>query len=66
MWDLELVLFYIPKVAFFGKILFFGIIFDFPGVNWVPKWVKTVSFGYVLFPLKDIILKDYSYAIFVL
>ena len=66
MWDLELVLFYIPKVAFFGKILFFGIIFDFPGVNWAPKWVKTVSFGYVLFPLKDIILKDYSYATFVL
>ena len=56
MWDLELVLFYSPKVAFFGKILFFGIIFDFPGVNWAPKWAKTVSFGYVLFPLKDIIL----------
>ena len=66
MWDLGLVLFDSPKVAVFGKILVFGIIFDFPGVNWAPKWAKTVSFGYVLFPRKDIILKDCSYAVFVL
>ena len=46
------------KEAVSGKILVFGNILRFPGVNWVQKWIKTFNFGYVLFPLKHIILKD--------
>ena len=57
MWDLGLVLFDSPKDAVSGKILVFGNILC-PGVNWAQIWTKNVTFGYVWFPLKDIILKD--------
>ena len=47
-----------------GKILVFGNILGFPGVNWAQKWTKTVNFGYVPFPLKHLFLKDCSATIF--
>ena len=51
MWDLGLVSSDSPKDVVSGKIKVFGNIFFFPGVNWAPKWTKTVNFGYVPFPL---------------
>ena len=45
------------KETFSGKILVFGYILRFAGVNWALKWIKTFNFGYVLFPLKHVILK---------
>ena len=63
-WDLYYLI--VLRLQFLGKFWFFCIIFYFPGVNWAQKWAKTANFGYVLFPLKDIILKDCSYAVFVL
>ena len=65
MWDLGLVLCDIPKDLVSGKILVFGNILCFPGVNWAQKWTKTVNFGYVSFPLKDRILEHCSHNIFV-
>ena len=59
-------LFHSPKDAVYKKILVFGNILSFTGVNWAQKWTKTVNLGYVPFPLKDIILKDCSYTVFVL
>ena len=53
-----------PKDVVLRKILFFGNILCFPGVNWVQKWTKTVNFGYVPFPLKVIILEDSSNNVF--
>ena len=67
IWDLGgLLLFDSPKDLVPVECLFFGIIFVFLGVNWAQKWIKTVSFGYVLFPVKNIILKDCSYTAFIL
>ena len=42
MWDLELVLFDSPKDVVFRKILLFGNILCFPGINWAQNWTKTV------------------------
>ena len=42
-----------------GKIPVFGNILGFPGINWAQKWTKTFNFGYVSFPLKPLILKDF-------
>ena len=42
-------LFDIPKDTVFAEILIISNIFDFPVVNWAPKWTKTVNFGCVLF-----------------
>ena len=67
VWDLgRLLLFDSPKDVVPVEFLFFGIIFVFPGVNWAQIWIKTVSFGYVPFPVKNIILKDCSYTVFML
>ena len=52
-----------PKNAVSGKIKVFGNILWFAGVNWAQIWTKTVNFGYVPFPLKDISLKDCSYSV---
>ena len=41
---LKLMLFDSPKDLVFGKILVFGNILRFPGVNWAQKWTKTVNF----------------------
>ena len=66
IWDLVLVLFDIHKDVVSGKILVFSNILGFPGVNWAQKWTKTFNFGYVLFPLKHLILKDCLETVFVL
>ena len=63
MWDLGLVSSDSPKDAVSGKIFVFGNILCFSGVNWAQKWTKTVNFGYVSFPLKDISFKDSSYSV---
>ena len=59
-------LFGIDKDVVSGKILVFGNVFAFPGVNWTQKWTKTFKFGYVLFPLKHLILKDCLDTVFLL
>ena len=59
-------LFHIHKDAVSGKILFLGNILGFLGVNRAQKWTKNVKFGYVLFPLKHLILKDCSDTAFAL
>ena len=66
IWDLVLALFDIDKDVVSGKILVFGNVFAFPGVNWTQKWTKTFKFGYVLFPLKHLILKDCLDTVFLL
>ena len=66
IWDLGLVLFDSHKDLVSRKILVFGNILGFLGVNWAQKWTKTVNFGYVPFPLKHLILKDSSETVFVL
>ena len=48
------------KDAVSGKILFFGNILGFLGINWSQKWTKIVNFRCVLFPLKHLISKDCS------
>ena len=63
MWDLGLVSLDSPKNVVSGKILIFGNILFFPGVNWAQKWTKSVNFGCVPFPLKDICFKDSSYSV---
>ena len=63
MWDLGLVSSDSPKDVVSGKIKVFSNIWCFPGVNWAQKWTKTVNFGYVPFPLKDINFKDSSYSV---
>ena len=45
------------KDAVFAEILGFSNFSDFRGVNWAPKWPKTVDFGYIPFELKCKILK---------
>ena len=64
--DLGLGLIDSHKDAVPWKILVFGNILGFPGVNWAQKWTETVTFEYVLFPLKHLILKDCSETVFVL
>ena len=64
--SLRLKLFDIAKDTVFAKILVFSNIFDFPAVNWTPKWTKTVYFGCVLFEPKLKSLKDSSNTVFVL
>ena len=66
IWDLVLVLFDIHKYVVSGTILVFSNILGFPGVNWAQKWTTTFNFGYVLFPLKHLILKDCLETVFVL
>ena len=66
MWDLGLVSSDSPKDVVCGKIKVSSNIFFFRGVNWAPKWTKTVNFGYVPFPLKEISFKDSSYSVTVL
>ena len=66
IWDLVLVLYDIHKEVVLGKILSFGNVLDFQGVNWSQKWTKTFNFGYVPFPLKHLILKDCLETVFVL
>ena len=63
MWDLGLVSSDSPKDVVSWKIKVFGNIFYFPGVNWAQKSTETQNFGYVPFPLKDIIFKDSSYSV---
>ena len=63
MWDLGLVSSDSPKDVVSWKIKVFGNILYFPGINWAQKWTETQNFGYVPFPLKDIISKDSSYSI---
>ena len=60
MWDLKLVSSDSAKDVVSGKILVFGNILCFWGVNWAQKWTKTVNFGYVPFPLNGISFKDSS------
>ena len=60
MLDLGLMSSNSPTNVFSGKMLVFGNILCFPGVNWAQKWTKSVDFGYVPFPLKDISFKDCS------
>ena len=67
IWDLGLVLFDSPEdVVSGGKNLVFGNILTFLEVNGAQKWTKTIKFGYVLFPIKHLILKDCSETVFVL
>ena len=54
-----------PKDVVSAKILDFGNIFGFLGVNWAQKWTKTEKFGYVPSVLKHLILKHCSYIVFV-
>ena len=64
---LGLVLFDSPEdVVSGGKNLVFGNILTFLEVNGAQKWTKTIKFGYVLFPIKHLILKDCSETVFVL
>ena len=68
IWGLVLVSCDSPKDVVSGKILVFGTILDFLGVNWnwAQKWTKTENFGYLLFVLKHLILKHCSHTFFVL
>ena len=65
IWDLVFVLFDSHKDVVSGKILVFGKILAFPVINWAQKWTQTFNFGYVPFPLKHLILKDYLETAFV-
>ena len=65
IWDLVLVLFDSHKDLVFGKNFGFNIL-GFLGVNWAQKWTRTINFGYIMFPLKQLILKDCSETAFVL
>ena len=53
-----------PKDEVSVKILVFGNILGFPGVNWAQNWTKTENFGHVLFVLKHLILKYHSHTVF--
>ena len=66
IWDLGLALFDIHKDSISGKFLVFGNILGLLEENWAQKWTKTINFGYVLFLLKHLILKDCSETVFVL
>ena len=58
MWDLGLVSSNSQKDVVSGKIKVFGNILYFRAVNRAQKWTKTINFGYVPFPVKDISFKD--------
>ena len=66
IWDPGLVLFDSLKDAVSGKNFGFGNILDFLEENWAQKWTKTINIGYVLFPFKQLILKDCSETVFIL
>ena len=55
-----------PKDVVSGKILIFGNILCFQGLNWSQKWTKTFNFGCALLPLKHLILKDCLKTVFLL
>ena len=66
IWDLERALFDSNKDAVSGKN--FGV-WQYFGISWGklgPKWTKIINFGYVLFLLKHLILKDCSETVFAL
>ena len=63
IWDLGLVLFDSHKDSVSGKILVFSNILGLLEENWAQKLTKTINFGYILFPLKHLILKDCSEAV---
>ena len=64
--DLGVTLFDIPKEVVLAEILVLSSIFDFPVVNWAPKWTRTVNFGCTTFQPKLNNLKDSSNIVFVL
>ena len=67
IWDLVLVLFNSHKMLdVVWKILVFGNILGFPGINLAQKWTNTFNSGYVPFLLKHLILKDCLDTVFVL
>ena len=66
IWDLGLLSSDSPKDLVFGKNLFFGKIYCFPGVSQAQKQTKTENFGYVPLLLRDLILKHCSHNVFVL
>ena len=65
IWVLTLVLFDISNDVHFGEVLVFGIICDFPRVNYTQKWTSPVNFGYVLFKEKIKIFKTSSKNVFI-
>ena len=65
-WDLWLPLFDIAKNVVFPENLVISSIFGFLGVNWVPKWTKTVNFRCVPIDSKFKLLKDFSNTVLVL
>ena len=54
----------VTRLQFLEKILVFGNILVFCGENWAQKLTKTINFGYVSFPFKHLILKDFSETVF--
>ena len=66
IWDLVLVSFDSNKDLVSGKIVVFGNILGFLGVNWAKKMTKPFNFGYVPLPLKHLILKYCSETAFIL
>ena len=65
IWDLGLVSFDSHKDAVSAKKCYFWQYLGFSGGKLGPKMDQT-SFGYILFPLKHLMLKDCSETIFVL
>ena len=65
-WNLGLALFDIAKDVVFPENLVISNIFGFPGVNWIPKWTKTVNFRCVPIDSKFKLLKDFSNTVLVL
>ena len=53
-------------MQFLQKILVFDSILGLLEENWAQKWTETINFGYNLFPLKLLILKDCLETVFVL
>ena len=65
-WDLGFTLFDVPKDVVFLEMLVLSNIFDFPAVNWAPKWTKTVKFDCIPFDPKFELSRDFSNTVFVL
>ena len=59
-WSLFTGLFLTLRSPYLANIL------GFLEENWAQKWTKTINFGYVLFLLKHLILKDCSETVFTL
>ena len=53
-------------MQFLEKILVFGSILGLLEENCAQQWTETINFGYNLFPLKLLILKDCLETVFVL